>query len=281
MKGIFGVVGHPIIHSLSPVMHNAVFNTLKLDYSYRPFDVKKEELADFINEAEENNIRGLNITIPHKVDVMTHLDRISNEAKLIGAVNTINVGRELVGYNTDGVGCVKALEEAGADLKGSEIIVLGSGGAARAIVFQCVMCGADVYVANRTRERALKLAGDVEEKLGFTIDLIDFDNENLKEFAEGADILINATSVGMSPNDEESPIDASILHNKLSVMDIVYNPIETQLLRDARKAGCKTIDGVGMLVHQGAESLRIWLNVEPPIGVMRDAVVERLTLNKH
>lgn len=272
---ILGIIGHPIKHSLSPVMHNVVFEKLKLNCVYLAFDVEKEKLGTTINSFGELNFLGLNATIPHKISVMKFLDKVSREARLIGAVNTIKFENgKAFGFNTDGIGCVKALEESGVRIKNKNILILGAGGAARAIAFQCLLEGADVSISNRTRENALELKEDIKRKLGKEIGVVDFNMR--KEDLKGIDVIINATSIGMRPKTNSTPLNVSLLNPDIAVMDIVYNPIETKLLKDARRGGCKTVSGVGMLVHQGAESLRIWLGIKAPIEIMKKAVIGNL-----
>jgi len=273
MAKILGVIGHPIEHSLSPAVHRAALRELGLDYRYDKFDVKPEELENFVNDARENFL-GFNVTIPHKVGIIDFLDNLSKEAELIGAVNTVKFDdNSATGFNTDGIGALRALEEAGEQVNGREVLLLGAGGAARAIAFQLAMEGAEVSICNRTREKAEELAGDVEGKLNKEVKILDFP---LKEKSDEFDILINTTSVGMSPDTDKSPLPGELLRPALTVMEIVYNPLETKLLREARSIGCKTIDGAGMLVHQGAESLRIWLGVDAPVETMRRALLEEL-----
>jgi len=271
-----GVVGHPIEHSLSPVMHKAALQELGLDYEYGSYDMGKEALRDFIQGCRKDFL-GLNVTIPHKVAVIDFLDDLSREAGLIGAVNTIKFSDgKAVGYNTDGIGCVKALKEAGISVKGRQFLVLGAGGAARAVVFQLLLEGAGVSVANRTRKSAVDLKKDVGERLGKDLHVIDFLVKEIGNELEKADVLINTTSAGMFPKVDEIIIHSDIIPRNVAVMDIVYNPIQTRLLREAWVKGCKTVNGVGMLVHQGAESLRIWLDIAAPVDVMEEAVLERL-----
>jgi shikimate dehydrogenase len=274
---IFGIVGHPVKHSLSPKMHSAAYKKLGLDCSYKAYEVTPEKLAAFIEDGKKR-FSGLNVTVPHKVAVIEYLDDVDDGAKLVGAVNTIKFADEkAIGYNTDGVGCAKALQEAGITVKGQTVMLLGAGGAARAIAFQLIKEEANVVIANRTKKKADELAVDIKEKTGKSIGVVDYAPDSLKQMLSKVDILINTTTVGMSPRKEESPLPAAFLDTRLVVMDIVYNPLDTRLLRDAKKRGCKTVDGVGMLVHQGAESLRIWLGIEAPTDVMREAVRKELT----
>jgi len=271
-----GVVGHPISHSLSPVMHNAALRELGLDYEYESFDVEKDALKSFIQGCRKDFL-GLNVTIPHKVGVISCLDELSEGAQLIGAVNTVKFGPgKAVGYNTDGTGCVKSLEEEGVAVKGSRILVLGSGGAARAVAFQCAVEGVQVSLSSRTLRHAQDLSADLHVKLGTDAPVIDYDQKDISSALKETDILINTTPVGMFPHSGDSPIPASIIPKGVVVLDIIYNPLETKLLSGAKARGCKTINGVGMLAAQGAESLKIWLGVAPPVNTMKEALVNEL-----
>lgn len=274
---LFGVVGHPIQHSMSPVMHNEVFTKLGLKCSYSAFDVAPEDLEEFVERCRDNNFVGLNVTVPHKEKIMEYLDSVDENSRLINAVNTVKFeGRLLMGYNTDGLGCIRALEGAGEKIEGKRVLVLGAGGAARAIAFQCVQEGAELAVSNRTMEKSMNLSKELKEKLDKRVLVVNYSEGSLRDIMPCVDVLINSTTVGMHPKVHRSPIPAEVLRKELTVMDIVYNPIETKLLREAKKKGCKTIDGVGMLVHQGAESLKIWLDIKPPVEVMKKAVMEKL-----
>jgi shikimate dehydrogenase len=273
-----GLVGHPVAHSLSPAMHNSVFKKLGMDYSYEAFDVRPDDVIAFLDRCKESSFLGLNVTVPYKVEVMKYIDNVSENAQLIGAVNTIKFeGTDVYGYNTDGIGCIKALSDAGVSIDEKKILILGSGGAARAIAFQCIIDGAHICISNRTRARAKGLASEIETRLGEKIRVLDYSKDALIEELDDIDILINATTVGMEHETGDEIIPWEVLPSTIAVMDIVYNPLETNLLRKARARGCKTISGVGMLVHQGAESLRIWLGIDPPVKVMEEAVLARLT----
>lgn len=269
----FGVVGHPIKHSLSAVMHNAAFRELGLAYTYAPYDVEENILGEFISSCREDFI-GLNVTIPHKLAVIPFLDDLSKEARLIGAVNTIKFENgKATGYNTDGVGFVRSLQEASVPVAGKRFLILGAGGASRAIIFQLVADGAKVSVANRDRSKAEDLASDVEGKTGRPINVVSYDTKDLEVHLKDVDVLVNTTPVGMHPATGETVIPSAIIPEGIVVVDIVYNPPETMLLREARMRGCRTVGGLGMLVHQGAEALRIWLGVDPPIEVMRGVLL--------
>jgi len=254
---------------MSKAMFTAAFRELGLDYSYGLFDVEEDDLRLFIENA---NFKGLNVTIPLKVRVLDYMDELSDDARLVGAVNTIEFGKGgLIGHNTDADGFMKLLADEGVDVRGMNYLVLGSGGAARAIVFKLAFGGARVYVNDRKPERAQALADEVLRKTDIRVEAAE-----LKERIGGVDVIVNATAAGMSPNVDETPVPREALNPSLTVVDIVYNPLKTRLLSDAKEMGCRTVGGVGMLVNQGAEALRIWLDAEPPRDAMRDAILEIL-----
>ncbi|HLB72204.1 MAG: shikimate dehydrogenase [Candidatus Methanoperedens sp.] len=268
---LFGVLGDPVSHSLSPVMHNAAFKALGMDCAYHAFRVRPENLKDAIHGAYALGFGGLNLTIPLKEKAL-EIVKPSVAAKEIGAVNTVDFKDGIVGYNTDGIGAKKALAESGIEIDGKNVLLLGAGGAARALAFQLARDGASVNIANRTVERAQALASEVN-KVGRAKAL---GLENLRSLIKECDILINSTAVGMFPEVSGTIVSSDMMHSDLVVFDIVYNPVETGLLREARKAGARTIDGVKMLVHQGAEAFRIWTGKIPPVDVMEKAVREKL-----
>ncbi|MBA7526786.1 Shikimate dehydrogenase (NADP(+)) [subsurface metagenome] len=267
MKKIYGIIGDPIEHSLSPVMHNAAFEKLGLDAVYLAFRVSKGELGDAIKGAKSLGIAGLNVTIPLKEKALSFVDA-EVVAKKIGAINTIDFSSGTpVGYNTDGLGSLRVLKETVGELKGKNVLILGAGGAAKAISFYLDAEGARVTIANRTKERAAQLASNLRNANSIGLDA------ELKEHVKDSDILINATAVGMHPHEDATLVNADMMHPDLVVFDIVYNPVDTKLLREAKRAGVKKIvDGVKMLVYQGAASFRIWTKMEPPVEVMEKVV---------
>ena len=267
MKKIYGVIGDPIEHSLSPIMHNASFHELGIDGVYHAFRVTFENIASAILGAKALGFGGLNVTIPLKEKALDLVDA-NPLAKKIGAVNTIDFKDEILGYNTDGIGAKRALEKHDIDVVDKRVLLLGAGGAARAIAFQFAKDGAILAIANRTASRAIELSKEVRT-MG---DVVGTGLEELPLLIKKADILVNSTSVGMIPKTEETLVTADQMHSGLIVFDLVYNPIETRLLREAKKAGAVTIDGVDMLVHQGAESFKLWTSKNAPIDVMEDAV---------
>jgi len=247
-----GVIGDPIEHTMSPAMCNAAFTRMGLDYVYVSFQVKEEELSKAIDGMRALNIRGLNVTIPHKVAVIPLLDELDPLAEKIGAVNTIsNDNGVLKGYNTDASGFLQALLERGIEPEEKKVVMLGAGGASRAISFILVERGAHLVILNRRLERAEKLTGRLSTTLNKEVKALELVADNLAQVLGEADILVNATSVGMSPNINETPVPSSLLKPGLVVVDIVYNPIRTRLLREAEEAGAKTINGVDMFVWQG------------------------------
>lgn len=271
---VTGIIGNPVEHSLSPLMHNAAFKYLGLDYIYVPFLVAENALEDAIMGSKSLNIKGLNVTIPHKTEVIKHLDSVDKIAELIGAVNTIKFnGNHAKGFNTDGIGAVKAIEEV-STVKNKKIIILGAGGAARAIAFQILLEGAgSLVIANRTPENALNLQKNIVEKLSFDVKTADFGKKLENELLD-ADILINTTPIGMYPHTDDEPIVKSeMMHENLIVNDIVYNPLKTGLLREAEKCGAKTVSGIKMLIYQGVEAFKIWTGIYPPVSVFENALV--------
>ncbi len=268
---LFGVLGDPVSHSLSPAMHNAAFRALGMDCEYHAFRVSPESLHDAIYGARALGFGGLNLTIPLKEKALETV-KPTELTKQIGAVNTVDFKNGIVGYNTDGLGAKMALEDSGVNVRGKNVLLLGAGGAARAIAFQLASDGANVTIANRTPGRAIALAKDVgrvgkARASGFG---------ELKNLVQNSDILINSTAVGMSPGISETLVTSDMMHSNLVVFDIVYNPINTMLLAEAKKAGAKTIDGVMMLVYQGAEAFKTWTGKTPPVDVMEKAVREGL-----
>lgn len=266
-----GVLGKPVGHSLSPAIHNAAFRTLGLNFVYLAWQV--DTIGDAVKGLRAlGNFRGASVTIPHKVAAMQFLDHVEPTAKRIGAINTIVADKgELAGYNTDATGALRALREGGVELKGRRIVVLGSGGAARAIA---VALAAESGVENLTllgiedSERS-RLADDIRSLGVATVEDLHLDVAALRQVLPDAHVLIHCTPVGMSPKSDTTCVPASLLHSGLTVMDIVYNPRETQLLKDAKLAGCKTIPGLEMFLNQAVTQFELWTNQAAPVAVMR------------
>lgn len=274
-----GVLGNPVEHSLSPAIHNAAFQKLGLNFVYLAFRV--EDLAGAIRGIRAlGNVRGFSVTIPHKVAVIPYLDEVETTAKHIGSVNTIVVENgKLIGYNTDASGALRALRDAGVSLKGQKVLMLGSGGAARAIAFAL---GTDAGVA------ALKILGiDEQERRGLVKDLQAktslhvedglISEEALRMNLKDSQILLHCTPVGMHPKVNETCVPGSLLNPSLTVMDIVYNPLETRLLREAKAAGCQTIRGLEMFLNQAIAQFELWTGRPAPADVMRTVLESRFS----
>jgi shikimate dehydrogenase len=259
-------------------MHNAAFNALNLDYVFLAFKVKPTEVENAVNGMRALNIRGLNVTMPHKTPILKFLDRTDLSAQIINSVNTIlNRDNKLFGFNTDGVGALKALRENGVELKGRKVLLLGAGGAARAIAYTMAKEADELAVLNRSLKPAQELAKLLEKTANKKIISGSLSPKEIQQNLQDSDVLINATSVGMKPKAEESPVASKLLRPNLSVMDIVYNPIETKLAKDAKAAGAKVVSGVEMLIYQGAASFEIWTGKSAPVDVMRQAALNHLT----
>ncbi len=264
---LYGILGDPVSHSLSPVMHNAAFNELGINAIYLPFRARDIEAA--VTGIRGLSVQGASVTIPHKEKVMGLLESVDPVAKKIGAVNTIVLdGTRLRGLNTDWIGATKALEEK-SSLAGRKVVLLGAGGSARAIGFGLQEKGADFCLASRTESRGRTLADTLNCPW---IALSDVG-------ALTGDILINATSVGMVPKVDESPVPESVVANFDVVMDIVYAPLETHLLRLAKNSGCTVINGLEMLLYQGVAQFETWIGANAPVEVMRRALLNALPTN--
>jgi shikimate dehydrogenase len=274
---VCGVIGDPIEHTLSPVMHNAAFNHLKLDFVFLAFRVKAAELENAMRGMRGLGIHGLNVTMPHKNAVVKYLDELDPTVKFLGSVNTIlNEEGKLLGFDTDGVGALKALRENGVNPDGKKLLLLGAGGAAKAIAYSLAKEAEELCVLNRSSEKAGELAELLSRTFGKKVAGGALSSSAIQRNLQDSDILINATSVGMYPNISQSLVAPQWLKPDLCVMDIVYNPVETKLVKDAEAAGARAISGVEMLLYQGAASFEIWTGVSAPVEVMRRAVMKEL-----
>jgi len=275
---ICGVIGNPIQHSLSPTIQNAAFNHLNLDFIFTAFKVKATELEMAIQGMRSLNIYGLNVTMPHKNSVINYLDEKDPLVRSLNSVNTIvNKKGRLFGFSTDGLGAIKALQVNGVDLSSSKVLLLGAGGAGRAIAFSIIDKVEDLVVLNRDPAKIENLEFDLKLKFNKNIHYGLLSETSLKENLRSSDVLINATNIGMKPNSNLSLINPKLLTSDLTVMDIVYNPLETKLLADAKKVGAKTIDGVEMLIYQGAVSFELWTDRKAPIEIMRLAALKQIS----
>ena len=274
---VCAIIGDPVEHSLSPVMHNAAFKELGLNLVYVAFTVTTRELKDAVLGARSLGLRGLNVTMPHKNAVMAFLDETDSIAQSIGAVNTVlnNNGR-LIGYNTDGNGAMIALQENGVYPEEKKMLLLGAGGAAKAIAYQAAQDVEELVILNRTAEKAKKLAEVLRKEFDKKVKGGTLSSEVLKQELPTTDILVNATSAGMHPDVDSSPVPSDLLRSDLCVMDIIYNPLDTKLLKDAKAAGAKVVSGIEMLIYQGAVAFEIWTNCPAPVEVMRKAALNEL-----
>lgn len=260
---LYCLVGNPVSKSLSPDIHNKVFELEDINSIYMTFNIKSEELKSFMSSIKTLNIKGVNVTIPHKIDIIKYLDEVDEYAAKLNAVNTIkNENGKLKGYNTDGLGFIKALKDRNIELKEKKCLVIGAGGASRAI---CHILASNkikqLTIANRTKEKAVKLK---EELKVFYKDIIikTYDYNSAEIYTENNDIYINTTNVGMYPNEEQSPIEVEKIKNKAVFYDVVYKPLQTKFLKDAKLNKHETIQGIEMLLNQALESQRIWNDVE-------------------
>ncbi len=272
---LVGLLGYPLAHSKSPAMQNRAFQSMGLNFLYLPVEVEQEGLPDVINGMKKMNFAGFNVTIPHKIRVLEFMDELDYLAGVIGAVNTavIEKGR-IKGYNTDGQGFIRSMEEgAGLTVRGKRVFVLGSGGAARAITMTLAAHGVDrIYICNRRREKAEALSSEINAKIKDCSAAVAFEPKTMEGMLKNIDILINTTSVGMHPHRHQTPMDAGLVDSSTVVCDIVYNPAQTRFLEEAAQRGCKTVNGLGMLVNQGAEAFRLWTGQRPPIEEMYKAL---------
>jgi shikimate dehydrogenase len=277
---LYGVIGDPIRHSKSPVMMNRAFRETGVNGIYAAFHITPDRLEAFVEGVRAMGIRGVNVTIPHKIAIMPYLDAIDPSAEAVGAVNTVvNSDGRLTGYNTDGLGYVRSLrEEAEADISGKRIVLIGAGGAARGILHALAAeRPASIVIANRTLERAETLAATAVNK--GTVSAVGM--EGLRGACQEADIVINTTSVGMSPHPDELPMDieAGWLRPGAVASDIVYNPMKTRFLKEAEAAGCRIHGGLGMFIYQGAYAFEYWTSRPAPAAAMREAVLEAFNNN--
>ena len=269
------IIGHPVEHSLSPLMHNVAFQTLGMHYLYASYDIEPANLQDAVHDMKKHEFAGFNVTIPHKEAVIGFLDDLDFESKSVGAVNTVAVqnGR-LVGYNTDVFGILKSLEPHKETLEGKKVLVIGSGGAARAVLYALTKYfrPSEITVAARSGEKAKSMVKSLKianaRVAGFALE-----PRTSGEFS----LLVNATPIGMFPESDASPLPESYnVHDHQIVFDLIYRPLETKLLQRAREAGAKTISGLEMFIHQGAKAFEIWTGENMPLDEVRKALKEKL-----
>lgn len=273
---LVGLLGSPVAHSISPMMHNESFQILGLDYAYLCFEAKENDLEEAVRALKFLNARGFNCTMPVKVRMFELADRLSDAARLMGAVNTVVIENGvLIGHNTDGIGYMASVKAAGFGVIGKKMTLLGAGGAATAIAVQAALDGvSEIALFNRrgrSWNRAQRLADQLNADTSCRVSLFDIaDTALLRSQLADSYLLTNATSVGMAPNNDTPIPDSSMLHEDLIVSDVIYNPRETRLLAEARARGCRTFNGLYMLLYQGAESFRLWTGMEMPVDTIRE-----------
>jgi shikimate dehydrogenase len=276
---LVGVIGFPIEHSLSPPMHNAAFAQLGMDWAYVAYRVEPERVPDAIRGIVALGMVGLNVTIPHKQAAAELVDELDPAARALQSVNTIhNLNGTLKGHSTDGPGFVRSVEETGATLQGKTVTLVGAGGSARAVAHALVSAGVgSLTLAARRPQKAEEVAAMVTEHTDRSVAVADLSFDAAREAVMQSDILVDSTSVGMHPNVDVPPvIPPDWMHAGQLVCDLTYNPRETCLLRAARSMGADTLDGTGMLVHQGAIAFEIWTGVQAPVETMREALLRAL-----
>lgn len=276
---VLGVFGHPIEHTLSPAMHNAALRVTDLDYVYVPFHVLPEKLEQAVEAIRALGMAGVNVTIPHKERVIEFLDEVADSARRIGSVNTIiNDHDRLEGESTDGPGFLRSIEAEWGKIDGCRGLILGAGGSAKAIAFALAEIGCRLVIANRTLARAEELSGGLNAVYGKAVSrAVGLEREVLAEEIRGMDLLVNSTSLGMHPDADSIPIPPDLLHSKLLVYDLVYNPLETRLIVEAQARGARAMNGLKMLVYQGALSFEMWTGRKAPVDVMEKAALGKLT----
>lgn len=270
------LLGTPVSHSISPMMHNEAFRLLGIDFVYLCFDTKNADLSTMVQTLKDMNVFGFNLTMPDKERIIPYLDDLSPAARMIGAVNTVkNEDGRLIGHNTDGIGYLRSLQDVGYDIRKGEMTLLGAGGAASSIAIQAALDGAPaLHIINRrgrSWENAERLAKVISENTGCRADVTDFaDTAKVSACISRSTLLTNATSIGMAPNEANTPIaDTSCFHRNLLVSDIIYNPRCTRLLREAKEKGCQTMNGLYMLLYQGAAAFRLWTGCDMPVEEIR------------
>lgn len=272
-----GLLGSPVAHSKSPLMHNEAFRLLGLDYVYLCFDVPENNLKTAFEGLKKLNIAGFNCTMPDKTLMCQLVDELSPAAQIIGAVNTVvNQNGKFIGHNTDGIGYIRSLQDCGHEIKNKKMTLLGAGGAASSIMVQAAMDGAsaiDVFsIKDNFWEKAEKMVADINSATSCHARLIEMNNDDvLAQSIASSDILTNATPIGMAPNTDRCLIkDPSMLRPELIVSDIIYNPLETKLYQMAKEVGCPVFNGLYMLLYQGAEAFKLWTGQEMPVDIIKE-----------
>jgi len=271
------IIGYPVGHSMSPIMHNAQINDLGLDFVYIAFEVHPDNLEKAVQGFRALDIKGINVTIPHKETIIKYLDEIDPISEKMGAINTIkNDDGYLKATNTDAAGAKKSLVDAGFTIEGKNIVFVGSGGAARSIAYILSENAKKIVLTDIVEERAVIVAREITKNMGANVEGKLASDKVLADEIKHADLLINATPIGMYPKEGDSPISKDLLHQELFVFDVIYNPMETQLMKDATEIGCKTLSGLDMLINQGVIAFEWWTGKTPNSKLMKDKIIDFL-----
>lgn len=271
---LMGLVGNPVEHSISPKLHNTLCSYFNMDMVYLPFIVYPEDLARVVEAFRVLDMAGFNITIPYKVEIIKLLDSVNDDASTIGAVNTVKItGRKLYGFNTDGLGFIRSLKEVGFKCEGTRIVILGAGGAARAVAVKLAQNGAEkLTILNRSVGRAKDLADLVNTRVKNICSYGGITENELLTYSKDCDAIINTTPIGMWPHVNQTPVEnEGVFINKPLVCDLIYNPTETLFLSMGARNSCKTLNGLGMLIYQGVAAFEIWNEVNVPEDAIREA----------
>lgn len=272
------LLGSPVGHSKSPMMHNESFRELGLDYCYMAFDVNEDTLETAVEGLKAMGARGMNMTMPCKNKIVKLCDKLSPAAEICGAANTVVIDEDgtMTGYTTDGAGFFTSCREEGFEISGKKMTLMGAGGAGTAILVQAALDGAsEIALFTRSSSpfmsRTLRVVEQLKERTSCRLTVYDYDDAVLKREIHSSDLLVNGTNVGMAPHAEGCLIpDASFFHSGLVVADVIYNPLETKMVKMAKEAGCKAFGGNGMLLYQGAEAFRLWTGVDMPVDLVRE-----------
>lgn len=267
MSAQYTLLGHPISGSISPCIHNTAFNYYNLNCTYTLSDIPPQKLANKINEIKTKKLMGANVTLPYKCEVIKYMDELCPIAKKCGAVNTIYLKENrLIGSSTDGIGAILSLEQEGVYIEDLKIAMIGSGGAAKSVLAAIAEKHQNFIIVGRSQKKLQEMTSIFGGKS------IHLQDKSLKKELQEVDLIINATSVGMYPYKAESPINPNIIHKKHIVFDLIYKPLETKLLKEAKKQGAKTINGLGMLIFQGIKAFELWTGQKPPFEIIAKAV---------
>lgn len=271
------IIGYPVGHTMSPIMHNATIKELDLNYIYVAFNVNPDNLEKAVQGFRALDIKGINVTIPHKETIIKYLDEIDPISEKMGAINTIkNDDGYLKATNTDAAGARKSLIDAGFTIEGKNIVFIGSGGAARSIAYILSEEAKKIVLTDIVEERAVTVAREITKNMEANVEGKLASAKVLAEEIKHADLLINATPIGMHPKEGDSPISKDLLHQELFIFDVIYNPMETQLMKEAAEIGCKTLSGLDMLINQGVIAFKWWTGKTPDSKLMKDKIIDFL-----